>query len=117
MAARMVAPSEQQRELGEINEGDLPVSMFLTPTVAPMRSSIMYPDFGLNNFQLKLDWINSMSNALQFYGLPHENPNTHISRFLRNYKNFHAPGVNEDAIKLRLFPFTLRDLALEWLDA
>ncbi|XP_022856211.1 uncharacterized protein LOC111377359 [Olea europaea var. sylvestris] len=58
-----------------------------------------------------------MSNALQFYGLPQENPNTHISRFLRNYQNFHAPRVNEDAIKLQLFPFTLRDAALEWLDA
>lgn len=58
-----------------------------------------------------------MSNTLQFYGLPHENPNTHISRFLQNYQNFHAPGFNEDAIKLRLFPYTLRDATLEWLDA
>ncbi|XP_022889337.1 uncharacterized protein LOC111404820 [Olea europaea var. sylvestris] len=58
-----------------------------------------------------------MSNTLQFYGLPHENPNTHISRFLRNCQSCHAPGVNEDAIKLQLFPYTLRDAALEWLDA
>ncbi|XP_022859966.1 uncharacterized protein LOC111380597, partial [Olea europaea var. sylvestris] len=82
-----------------------------------MRSSIVYPDFGVNNFQIKPNWINLMSNTLQFYGLPQENPNMHISRFLRNCQNFHAPGVNEDAIKLRLFPFTLRDAALEWLDA
>ncbi|XP_022891637.1 uncharacterized protein LOC111406443 [Olea europaea var. sylvestris] len=117
MAARVVAPPEQQYERREINEGDLPVSMFLTPIAAPMRSSIVYPDFGVNNFQIRPDWINLMSNTLQFYGLPQENPNTHISRFLRNCQNFHAPGVNEDAIKLRLFPFTLRDAALEWLDA
>ncbi|XP_022865504.1 uncharacterized protein LOC111385354 [Olea europaea var. sylvestris] len=58
-----------------------------------------------------------MSNTLQFYGLPHENPNTHISRFLKNCQNCHAPRVNEDAIKLRLFPYTLRDATLEWLDS
>ncbi|XP_022863487.1 uncharacterized protein LOC111383603 [Olea europaea var. sylvestris] len=117
MAARVVTPPKQQHEQGEINEGDLPVSIFLTPIAAPMRFSIMYPDFGVNNFQIRPDWINLMSNTLQFYGLPHENPNTYISNFLRNCQNFHAPGVNEDAIKLRLFPFTLRDAALEWLDA
>ncbi|XP_022883279.1 uncharacterized protein LOC111400015 [Olea europaea var. sylvestris] len=91
--------------------------MFLTPIAAPMCSSIVYPDFGVNNFQIRPDWINLMSNTLQFCELPQENPNTHIARFLRNCQNFHAPGVNEDAIKLRIFPFTLRDVALEWLDA
>ncbi|XP_022873169.1 uncharacterized protein LOC111392139 [Olea europaea var. sylvestris] len=112
-----MAARNRQQEQREVNEGDLPVSMFLTPIAAPARSSIVYPDFGLNNFQIRADWINLMSNTLQFYGLPHENPNTHISRFLRNCQNCHAPGVNEDAIKLRLFPYTLRDAALEWLDA
>ncbi|XP_022893731.1 uncharacterized protein LOC111408160 [Olea europaea var. sylvestris] len=98
MAARVVAQPVQQHKRGEINEGDLLVSMCLTPIAVPMRSHNVYPDFG-------------------FYGLPHENSNTHISRFIRNCQNFHASEVNEDAIKLRLFPFTLRDATLEWLDA
>ncbi|XP_022856879.1 uncharacterized protein LOC111377952 [Olea europaea var. sylvestris] len=112
-----MAARNQQQEQREVNEGDLPVSIFLTPIAAPARSSIVYPEFGVNNFQIRADWTNLMSNTLQFYGLPHENPNTHISRFLRNCQNCHAPRVNEDAIKLRLFPYTLRDAALEWLDA
>lgn len=53
MATRVVAPSEQQHEQGEINEGDLPVSMFLTPIAAPMRSSIVYPDFGVRTSMLQ----------------------------------------------------------------
>lgn len=116
-AARAAVPPNQQQEPREINQGHLPMAMFLTPAAAPARSSIVYPDFGVNNFQIRTAWINLMSNTLQFYGLPHENPNTHIDRFIRNYQNFHAPGVNEDAIKLRLFPYTLRDATLEWLDA
>ncbi|XP_022868743.1 uncharacterized protein LOC111388295 [Olea europaea var. sylvestris] len=31
---------------------------------APARSSIVYPDFGVNNFQIRVDWINLMSNTL-----------------------------------------------------
>ncbi|KAL2474491.1 Uncharacterized protein Adt_35227 [Abeliophyllum distichum] len=46
-----------------------------------------------------------------------ENPNTHLSRFLRMCQNFQFQGVNEDAIRLRLFPYILRDGALEWLDS
>ncbi|XP_022856557.1 uncharacterized protein LOC111377667 [Olea europaea var. sylvestris] len=112
-----MAARNQQQEQREVNEGDLPVSMFLTPIAAPARSSIVYPEFGINNFQIRANWINLMSKTLQFCRLPHENPNTYISRFLKNCQNWHVPGVNEDAIKLRLFPYTLRDAALEWLDA
>ncbi|XP_022889500.1 transcription factor PRE6-like [Olea europaea var. sylvestris] len=48
MDSRVMAPPEQQYERGEINEGDLPVSMFLTLMAAHMRSSIVYPDFGVS---------------------------------------------------------------------
>ncbi|XP_022860103.1 uncharacterized protein LOC111380701 [Olea europaea var. sylvestris] len=110
-----MAVRDQQQEQREVNEGDLPMSIFLMPIEAPVWLSIVYPDFGVDNFQIRAKWINLMSNTLQFYGLPHEDPNTHISKFLRNCQNCHAPGVNEDVIKLRLFPYTLRDAALEWL--
>ncbi|XP_022890311.1 uncharacterized protein LOC111405589 [Olea europaea var. sylvestris] len=83
--------------------------MFLMLIVASARSSVVYLNFGVNNFQIRADWINLMSNTLQFYGLPHENLNTHIYRFLKNCQNYNAPGVNKDIIKLQLFPYTLRD--------
>lgn len=90
--------------------------MFLTSIAAPVRFSIVYPNFGIYNFQIRIDWINLINNTIQFYGLPHENLNTHISRFIGNCLDLHAPGVNEKANKLLLFSYTMRDATLEWLD-
>ncbi|KAL2525542.1 Uncharacterized protein Adt_10596 [Abeliophyllum distichum] len=119
-AARLAAHEIQQQEEEEEDDGDdgnMPMAQFLTPAAAPDRSSIVYPAFGRNDFQLRADLINLFSNHLQFYGKTNENPNTHLSRFLRMCHNFQFQGVNEDAIRLRLFPYTLRDGALEWLDS
>ncbi|KAL2466010.1 Uncharacterized protein Adt_41861 [Abeliophyllum distichum] len=118
--ARLVAQQIEQHEEEEEeddddddDDGNMPMVQFLTPAAAPNRSSIVYPAFGQNEFQLRADLINLFNNHLQFYGKANENPNTHISRFLRMTKNFQFQGMNEDAIKLRLFPYTLRDGALE----
>ncbi|KAL2531697.1 Uncharacterized protein Adt_05048 [Abeliophyllum distichum] len=117
-AARLAAQQIQQHEEEEEDDdGNMPMAQFLTPEATPDRLSIVYPAFGRNDFQLRADLINLFSNHLQFCGKVNENPNTHISRFLRMSHNFPFQGVNEDAIRLRLFPYTLRDEALEWLDS
>ncbi|KAL2480146.1 Uncharacterized protein Adt_33112 [Abeliophyllum distichum] len=114
-AARLAAHQIQQHEEEEDDDdGNMPMAQFLTPAVAPDRSSIVYLAFGQNDFQLRADLINLFSNHLQFYGKANENPNTHISRYLRMSHNFQFQGVDEDAIKLRLFSYTLRDETLEW---
>lgn len=108
------ALQNQQPEQVDINGEDVP-SLFLTPTVALEDSSIVYPDFGQNKFQIKDYLINLITNTLQIFGLPHENSNTHISRFLRNSQDFHFMLINEDPIKFRLSLYILRDAVLEWL--
>lgn len=42
----------RQNERVETNKGDLPISMFLMPEVASTHSSIVHPDFGVNNFRI-----------------------------------------------------------------
>ncbi|XP_031097097.1 uncharacterized protein LOC116001355 [Ipomoea triloba] len=44
-----------------------------------------------------------------------EDPNAHITKFLRICSTFKMNGVPNEAIKLRLFPFSLRDKADSWL--
>ncbi|KAL2492767.1 Uncharacterized protein Adt_28395 [Abeliophyllum distichum] len=117
-AVRLAAQQIQQHEEEEDDDddGNMPIAQFLTPAAASDRSSIVYLAFCRNDFQLRTDLINLFSNNLQFYGKANENSNTHLSRFLRMCRNFQFQGVYEDAIRLRLFPYTLRDEALEWLD-
>ena len=52
-----------------------------------------------------------MVQANQFCGLANEDPNAHIASFLEICDTFKHNGVTNDAIRLRLFPFSLRDKA------
>ncbi|CAL2272019.1 unnamed protein product [Prunus armeniaca] len=50
-----------------------------------------------------------------FRGLPSEDANIHIAKFIVSCKNILTRGFSAEAIKLRLFHFTLKDKAETWL--
>ena len=43
--------------------------------------------------------------------------NTHLAKFLEFYDTFKINGISNDAIHLRLFPFSLRKKAKQWLNS
>ena len=53
----------------------------------------------------------------QFSGNPTEDPNLHLSVFVQYADTVKANGVTSEAIRLRLFPFSLRDSARRWLQS
>ncbi|XP_022855936.1 uncharacterized protein LOC111377113 [Olea europaea var. sylvestris] len=110
-------PIIQVNEEAVVNEGNMLVGDFMTPQIIQSQSSIVYPLFGQPNFQLKTNVIHLFQNGHQFYGRSDENPHIHVSQFLEMCQHFKYQGISDDAIKLRLFPHTLRDRALEWLDS
>ena len=70
----------------------------------------MYPTVEGNNFEIKLALLNLVEQN-QFSGSPAVDPNLHISTFLRLSGTLKA---NQEAVKLHLFPFSLRDRASAW---
>ncbi|XP_024022668.1 uncharacterized protein LOC112091966 [Morus notabilis] len=58
-----------------------------------------------------------IQTSVQFGGLLSEDPNARIANFLEICDTFKFNGVSSDAIKLRLFPFSLRDKAKGWLNS
>ncbi|XP_075518303.1 uncharacterized protein LOC142552412 [Primulina tabacum] len=56
-----------------------------------------------------------IQNTVQFGGNALDDPNTHIADFLEIYDTFKFNGVSDDAVRLRLFPFSLHDKAKSWL--
>ena len=58
-----------------------------------------------------------IQNSVQFHGLPSEDPNLHIAYFLDICDMFRVNDVSDDAVRLRLFLFSLKDRVREWLNS
>ncbi|CAL8988218.1 unnamed protein product, partial [Prunus brigantina] len=52
-----------------------------------------------------------------FYGLPNEDPLTHIKDIFNAVSSFPLTGVTEDQLRMRVFPYTLKDKAKYWLNS
>ena len=81
-----------------------------------VQSVIRRPAIQAINFELKPVML-QMIQAIQFNGLPNEDPNAHIANFLEICDTVKYNGVNDEALRLRLFPFSLRDKAKNWLNS
>jgi hypothetical protein len=71
---------------------------------------------GDGNFELKLALIN-MVQANLFSEKPNEDANAHLQHFVEVCRTFTIRGVTDDAICLRLFPFSLLGKAKQWFYA
>ncbi|KAF7812193.1 uncharacterized protein G2W53_033169 [Senna tora] len=93
------------------------VSDYATPKLDGLQHSIWRPSIQANNFEIKPATIQLLQANWQFGGSPIEHPNNHILNFLEVCDTFKHNGVSNDAICLRLFPFSLRDKAKVWLQS
>ncbi|KAL0404366.1 UNVERIFIED_CONTAM: hypothetical protein Sradi_2077400 [Sesamum radiatum] len=94
-----------------------PMMEYSFPTADGTISSIALPTVQANNFEIKPSIIQIIRSSVQFSGLPEEDPNKHLSNFLEICDTFKFNGVNDDAVRLRIFPFSLRDTAKDWLQS
>ncbi|KAK8608895.1 hypothetical protein V6N13_025206 [Hibiscus sabdariffa] len=58
--------------------------------------------------------FNILNTLSQFGGSPAENARQHLKSFLEICNSFKIHGVSNDILKLKLFPYSLRDKAKEW---
>jgi len=87
---------------------------YALPQASGITSSIVSAAIKANNFELNTALITFVERE-QFDGHPSENPNVYFRRFLAKCDTIKLKGVSTDAIRLRLFPFSLRDRASDWL--
>ena len=69
-----------------------------------------------NNFELKPSLF-IMVQQHQFTGHPSEGPNEHMGRFMRMANTVKLNRVRPEVIKLKLFPFSLRDVVATWFES
>nr|GEY66606.1 reverse transcriptase domain-containing protein [Tanacetum cinerariifolium] len=73
--------------------------------------AIQATDFGLKN-----DMIQQVQNSSQFHGLPGDDANKHLDKFLHVTQSIKVNGVTDDALRLYLFPHYLTYHATAWFD-
>ena len=120
---RQVSPQRFIPETEPLMEGSpTPVveAVMAQKTIAEFSSPsadfvAMCPNLNLGNatFELKPALIN-MVQANPFCGKPHEDANDHLQHFLEVCNSFTIKNVMADAIRLRLFPFSLLGKVKQW---
>lgn len=108
--------SETQSEMGDNNNDNRPLKDFAVPSEEEPHTSIVRPAIAANNFELKPSLVQIIQQN-QFSGNPTEDPNLHLATFVRFAETLKVNGVDPEAIRLRLFPFSLRDRASAWLNS
>ncbi|CAL5204221.1 unnamed protein product [Lathyrus oleraceus] len=66
------------------------------------------------SFEIDPSLISLIMTSYQFGGLPSEDPNVHLQDFLLICSTTKCDGLCEDGLRLRLFPFSLKDKAMLW---
>nr|GEV40048.1 reverse transcriptase domain-containing protein [Tanacetum cinerariifolium] len=60
--------------------------------------------------------IQQAHNSCQIHGLPGDDANTHLDKFLHVTQSIKVNGVTDDALRLYLFPHSLTHHATDWFD-
>ncbi|GKE57332.1 zinc finger, CCHC-type containing protein, partial [Tanacetum coccineum] len=85
------------------------------PSHEGYRNTIEIP-VGNNVIPLRSETIRLMQNGCSFHGLRSEDPNQHLKDFLKLVDSLDLDGDNRERTHLRLFQFSLRDQASNWLE-
>ncbi|KAL5537987.1 hypothetical protein UlMin_045695 [Ulmus minor] len=86
---------------------------YFSPISANSPSCIVLPETNATHFELKPSIIQLLPS---FYGLEREDPYMHVKEFLEICSTFRFQNFSDESVRLRLFPFSLKDKAKAWLN-
>ncbi|GJS39132.1 hypothetical protein Tco_0564175 [Tanacetum coccineum] len=105
----------RQRALGGDENPIRTLGDYSKPSHEGYRNTIELP-VGNNVVPLRSDTIRLVQNGCSFHGLRSEDLNQHLKDFLKLVDSFDLDGENMEITRLRLFQFSLRDQASNWLE-
>src|SRR4051812_5556560 len=87
---------------------------FATPNNDYLPTPITQPTITIVDYEIKPHYL-SLVQQNQFGGSVVEDAGMHLNTFTKICDMMHIKDVDPDAVKLRLFPLSLRGRAKEWL--
>ncbi|GJV18105.1 MAK10-like protein [Tanacetum coccineum] len=88
---------------------------YFKPSYEGYMNTIELP-VGNNVVPLRSDTIRLVQNGCLFHGIRSEDPNQHFKDFLKLVDSLDLDGANKERTRMRLFQFSFRDQASNWLE-
>ncbi|KAL4295770.1 hypothetical protein GQ457_12G015740 [Hibiscus cannabinus] len=88
---------------------------YLAEDLEGLNPTVTMSDFEAEHFELKPMVFHMLNTLGHFGGSPTENARQQLKSFLEICNSFKIHGVSNDVLKLKLFPYSLRDKAKTWL--
>ncbi|KAK8662890.1 hypothetical protein V6N13_024776 [Hibiscus sabdariffa] len=89
---------------------------YLAEDLDGLNPAVTIPEFEAEHFELKPVMFNMLNTLGEFGGSHAEIARQHLKSFLEICNSFKIHGVSNDVLKLKLFPYSLRDKAKDWLN-
>ncbi|CAN6445603.1 unnamed protein product [Victoria cruziana] len=105
-------PAAHQPPAAEVPAAPRLLREFFVPSKYNRGSGSVGLLVGPNQYEIKAATINMLPS---FHGLANEDPYRHLDLFLDVCATVKITHVEDGALRLRLFPFSLRDRARDWL--
>jgi len=83
------------------------------PSTYTPSSCLQLPHIMAAQYEIKSSIIQILSS---FYGLNNEDPYKHLDKFIEICSTMRLQNISEDTLRMRLFPFFLKDKAKHWLN-
>ncbi|KAB2615360.1 hypothetical protein D8674_021948 [Pyrus ussuriensis x Pyrus communis] len=93
------------------NVNPRPMKEFALPVVETSPSCILLNAIAIN-YELKNTHYNMLPS---FYGVASEDPLSFVRDFYATIRTFPLQGLREDQLRMRCFPYTMKDKAKQWL--
>ncbi|KAK8680752.1 hypothetical protein V6N13_109691 [Hibiscus sabdariffa] len=84
---------------------------YLAEDLDGLNPAVIMPEFEAEHFELNPVMFNMLNTLGKFGGSPAENARQHLKSFVEICNSFKIHGVSNDGLKLKLFPYSLRDKA------
>ncbi|XP_024965874.1 uncharacterized protein LOC112506079 [Cynara cardunculus var. scolymus] len=90
---------------------------YVIPDFKQLNSGKVRPHMTSLHFELKPIMFHMLQTNGQFSRLTSEDPHSHLKSFMEITYAFLIPGVSNNALRLTLFPISLRDRAKAWFNS
>ncbi|GMN64851.1 hypothetical protein TIFTF001_033925 [Ficus carica] len=94
-----------------VDDRDRAIREYAVPILHGLNPGIVRPEIQAPQYELKLVMFQMLQTVGQFSGMATEDPHIHLRLFMEVCGSFKLSGVSEEALRLKLFLYSLRDRA------